>query len=65
MTRALIIEWYGGREVDEPIAVLEEASEIFLASTMRDVQGVARWDERELDGARPGHPGGAGHVAQA
>ena len=42
VTRALVLEWFGGREVDEPIEVLAEASEIFLASTTRDVQGVER-----------------------
>ncbi len=48
VTRGLVLEWYGGREVDEPIAVLEEATEVFLVSTTRDVQGVRRWDDREL-----------------
>lgn len=48
VTRALILEWYGGREVDEPIGVVEQASEVFLASTTRDVQPVSRWDDREL-----------------
>jgi branched-chain amino acid aminotransferase len=48
VTRALILEWYGGREVDEPIEVIERASEVFLASTTRDVQAVASWDGREL-----------------
>ncbi|WP_243059823.1 aminotransferase class IV [Nocardioides sp. SR21] len=48
VTRALILEWYGGREVDEPIEVVERASEVFLASTTRDVQPVSRWDDREL-----------------
>jgi branched-chain amino acid aminotransferase len=53
VTRRLILEWYGGREVDEPIEVVAGASEIFLASTTRDVQGVARWDDRELDAPGP------------
>lgn len=48
VTRALVLEWYGGREVDEPIEVVERASEVFLASTTRDVQAVSRWDDREL-----------------
>ncbi len=48
VTRALILEWYGGREVDEPIEVIAEASEVFLASTTRDVQAVHRWDDRHL-----------------
>ena len=48
VTRALIIEWTGAREVDEPYEVLGDASEIFLASTIRDVQGVHQFDERML-----------------
>ena len=53
VTRALILEWYGGREVDEPIEVVERATEVFLASTTRDVQPVARWDGRELPAPGP------------
>lgn len=48
VTRALVVEWCGVREIDEPFAVLEEAEEIFLVSTTRDVQPVRRLDEREL-----------------
>src|SRR3954447_621701 len=48
VTRALIIEWYGAREVDEPIEVVEGASEVFLASTTRDAQPVSAWDDVEL-----------------
>ncbi|WP_028651906.1 aminotransferase class IV [Nocardioides halotolerans] len=48
VTRALVLEWYGGREVDEPIEVIHEASEVFLASTTRDVQPVSHWDDLEL-----------------
>ncbi len=53
VTRALLLEWYGGREVDEPIEVIAEASEVFLASTTRDVQAVARWNDRELPAPGP------------
>ena len=53
VTRGLILEWYGGREVDEPIEVVAEASEVFLASTTRDAQAVARWDDRELPAPGP------------
>ena len=54
ITRALILEWYGATEVDAPIeAVAEQASEIFLASTTRDVQAVHRWDDRELPAPGP------------
>ncbi|GAB2981663.1 aminotransferase class IV [Nocardioides montaniterrae] len=48
VTRDLVLEWYGAREVDEPIAVCAQADEIFLVSTTRDVQPVHRWDDREL-----------------
>jgi branched-chain amino acid aminotransferase len=53
VTRALILEWYGGREIDEPVEVIERASEVFLASTTRDVQAVARWNDRELTAPGP------------
>ena len=46
MTRALVLEWYGGREVDEPIEMMAQATEVFLASTTRDVQAVSHWDDR-------------------
>ncbi len=53
VTRRLVLDWYGGREVDEPIEVVAGASEIFLASTTRDVQAVSRWDDRELEAPGP------------
>lgn len=49
VTRALVLEWCGGVEVDEPVEVVLEASEIFLVSTTRDVQPVSRWDELVLE----------------
>ena len=52
VTRALLLEWYDAREVDEPIEVLEHASEVLLVSTTRDVQGVHRCNDRDL--AAPG-----------
>lgn len=48
VTRGLVLDWYGGREVDEPIEVAEQAEEVFLVSTTRDVQAVVRWGERDL-----------------
>jgi branched-chain amino acid aminotransferase len=48
VTRGLLLEWYGGVEVDELISVAESADEVFLASTTRDVQPVVRWGERQL-----------------
>ncbi|WP_205473481.1 aminotransferase class IV [Nocardioides sp. SYSU D00038] len=53
VTRALVLEWYGGREVDEPLEVVREASEVFLVSTTRDVQAVSHWDDVELPAPGP------------
>ncbi|MFB7516656.1 aminotransferase class IV [Streptomyces sp. NPDC056144] len=52
ITRALAVEWTGAEETDLPLDVLESAEEIFLTSTLRDVQGVHRVDGREF--AAPG-----------
>lgn len=52
ITRALVLEWCGGEldvvEVDEPLDVLADAAEVFLASTTRDVQAIDRVDDRPL-----------------
>ncbi len=54
ITRQLILDWYGAAEIDEPLeAVRARASEAFLASTTRDVQGIHRWDERDLPAPGP------------
>lgn len=48
VTRALVVDWCDVREIDEPMSVLEEADEVFLVSTTRDVQPVRRLDDREF-----------------
>lgn len=53
ITRALTVEWTGARETDLPMDVLDGAEEIFLTSTLRDVQSVIRVDGRGI-GAAPG-----------
>jgi branched-chain amino acid aminotransferase len=53
VSRALVLEWWGGREVDEPVDVLQRAEEVFLVSTTRDVQPVIRCDDRELEAPGP------------
>ena len=54
VTRALVLEWCGGREVDAPLAeVAATAEEVFLVSTTRDVQPVLRWDNRTWDEPGP------------
>jgi len=51
ITRALVVDWCGARETDLPLEALERAEEIFLTSSLRDVQAVHRVDNRELPGA--------------
>ncbi len=53
ITRELLLEWCDVVEVDEPLGVLRRADEMFLASTTRDVQWVARCDERRWGQAGP------------
>ncbi|WP_338675496.1 aminodeoxychorismate lyase [Streptomyces sp. SCSIO 30461] len=53
ITRALTVEWTGAQETQLPLDVLERADEVFLTSTLRDVQAVHRIDGRELS-ATPG-----------
>jgi len=53
ITRALLLEWYDVKEIDEPIEVLDEADEIFLLSTTRDVQAVHAYGSRELPAPGP------------
>jgi branched-chain amino acid aminotransferase len=50
ITRELAIQWTGAHETDLPLDVLQRADEVFLTSTLRDVQAVHRVDERELPG---------------
>ena len=47
VTRALLLEWTDAAEAELPVEVLDEADEIFLASTTRDIQSVAAivWDD--------------------
>ncbi|MFJ6014292.1 aminotransferase class IV [Streptomyces sp. NPDC092952] len=51
ITRELVVEWTGAQETDLPLDALERAEEIFLTSSLRDVQAVHRIDGRELPGA--------------
>lgn len=54
ITRELVLEWCAAREVDEPLTeVRAQASEAFLVSTTRDVQAIARWDDRDLPAPGP------------
>lgn len=48
ITRELAVEWTGAHETDLPLDVLDRADEVFLTSTLRDVQAVHRVDARQL-----------------
>jgi branched-chain amino acid aminotransferase len=49
ITRALVLEWFGAEETDEPLAEVEEyATEVFLTSSLRGVQAVTEWGSRTL-----------------
>ena len=53
ITRELLLEWH---EIDERNVTPEEAEtadEVFLTSSLRDVQGVERWDDRDPSAPRP------------
>jgi branched-chain amino acid aminotransferase len=51
VTRALVLEWTDAKERDLPVEALQEAEEVFLTSSTRDVQGVGEIDGRVLAGA--------------
>jgi branched-chain amino acid aminotransferase len=48
VTRALILEWFGGSEQDVPAGTLAAADEAFLTSTTRDVQAIRMVDGVQL-----------------
>ncbi|EQD39930.1 aminotransferase class IV, partial [mine drainage metagenome] len=53
VTRDLIIEYLGAKEMDVPISTLvsSRTSEAFLASTLRDAQSITHVDETPLHNA--------------
>lgn len=53
ITRELVVQWAGAKEVDLPVSALQDADEVFLTSSTRDVQPVHAVDEH-LVPAAPG-----------
>ncbi|MFI7385736.1 aminotransferase class IV [Streptomyces sp. NPDC049813] len=51
ITRDLAVEWTGAKETDLPLSVLADADEVFLTSSLRDIQAVHRIDDRDLPDA--------------
>ena len=53
ITRELIMEWSRVEERDLTLDEAKSADEVFITSSMRDVQGVERWDSHSFSPARP------------
>jgi branched-chain amino acid aminotransferase len=51
VTRALVLEWFGGEEAGLPLAEFAAADEAFLTSTTRDVQPIRAVDGTVLSAA--------------
>ena len=51
VTRALVLEWFGGEEEDLALEDLYRADEAFLTSTTRDVQPIRAVDDTVLPAA--------------
>jgi branched-chain amino acid aminotransferase len=51
ITRALIMGWSTVEQRDLPLVEAMHADEVFITSSMRDVQGVERWDDRTFSRA--------------
>ena len=57
ITRALALEWLRAEmdveEADAPVEVLQEASEVILVGTTRNLQAISQVDDRVLDAPGP------------
>jgi branched-chain amino acid aminotransferase len=53
ITREVLLEWTAVTERNVTPEEAFTADEVFLTSSLRDVQGIHRWDDRSWDGPRP------------
>src|SRR5215203_37058 len=53
ITREVILEWCDVEERDFTLAEAMAADEVFITSSLRDVQAVHRWDETDLGTSHP------------
>jgi branched-chain amino acid aminotransferase len=53
ITRELIMEWSSVEERDLTLDQAKRADEVFITSSMRDIQGIERWDDLTFSQARP------------
>lgn len=53
ITRALVVAWLPVEETDLTYADAIHADEVFITSSLRDVQAVSQWDEHHFDAVGP------------
>jgi branched-chain amino acid aminotransferase len=53
ITRDLVLQWCDVREADLTLAEAMAADEVFVTSSLRDVQAIERWDGLELPAPGP------------
>jgi branched-chain amino acid aminotransferase len=53
ITRELIMEWSPVEERELTLDQATQADEVFVTSSMRDIQAVARWDDQDFAPMRP------------
>ena len=53
ITRELIMEWSSVEERDVTLDEARRADEVFLTSSMRNIQGIERWDDQIFAPMRP------------
>jgi len=53
ITRGVILEWCDVEERDLTLAEAMAADEVFITSSLRDVQAVHRWDETDFGESNP------------
>jgi branched-chain amino acid aminotransferase len=49
----LIMKWSSIEERELTLAEAKRAGEVFITSSMRDIQGVERWDDQVFSPMRP------------
>jgi branched-chain amino acid aminotransferase len=53
ITREVILEWCAVEERDITLADAMAADEVFITSSLRDVQAIQRWDDTTFDASHP------------
>lgn len=53
VTRGLLVEWLDVEQADMTYAEAVQADEVFITSSIRDVQAVSRWDDHEFPAVGP------------